>query len=386
MTAPLTEIMLRNELVKRGIDYAIFIPTETGLKKSILDATAPVRDLFVQAGFHDYRTQQQGTAFKVKTTAFFVDFSGYKIAKTTSMSLYRPMTKKGDPRMWFRRLKTFSSVGDSVAILFYQQLPYLLNLSTLNDMSAFQQFLEQVAHSQNTVANELLNKLKVLAKQPLVARVKGDSAVGMAIESALGIAANSSQEPDYKGIEIKSSRKKASSTRSTLFAQVADWSQSHLKSSRAILSKYGYQRGDDFKLYCTVSALKMNTQGLQFKLEEQGEQVHEMHNNDGKVAMWQAAKLQQRLLTKHAETFWIKAEAKKVNGQEWFYLRSVVHTKAPLKSQFIPLLAEGIITMDHLIKRNAKGRVSEKGPLFKIAPQHLDLLFPAPVVYDLLDE
>jgi len=41
--------------------------------------------------------------------------------------------------------------------------------------------------------------------------------------------------------------------------------------------------------------------------------------------------------------------------------------------------------MDHLIKRNAKGRVSEKGPSFKISPQNLDLLFPSPVEYDLLD-
>lgn len=40
------------------------------------------------------------------------------------------------------------------------------------------------------------------------------------------------------------------------------------------------------------------------------------------------------------------------------------------------LLEQGEITMDHLIKRNAKGRVSEKGPLFKIKAASLDLLFP----------
>lgn len=37
--------------------------------------------------------------------------------------------------------------------------------------------------------------------------------------------------------------------------------------------------------------------------------------------------------------------------------------------------------MDHLIKRNAKGRVSEKRPLFKIFPQDLDKLFPEEVEY-----
>lgn len=51
----------------------------------------------------------------------------------------------------------------------------------------------------------------------------------------------------------------------------------------------------------------------------------------------------------------------------------------------MPLLENGTITMDHLIKRSAKnGRVSEKGPLFKINSRDLSLIFPAPIKYSLL--
>ena len=54
----------------------------------------------------------------------------------------------------------------------------------------------------------------------------------------------------------------------------------------------------------------------------------------------------------------------------------VEHTKKPISSQFDILVDQGIITLDHLIKRNSAGKVVEKGPLFKINPKGLNLLFP----------
>ncbi len=40
------------------------------------------------------------------------------------------------------------------------------------------------------------------------------------------------------------------------------------------------------------------------------------------------------------------------------------------------LIEQGEITLDHLIKKDSKGRVSEKGPLFKISTSALSMLFP----------
>lgn len=61
----------------------------------------------------------------------------------------------------------------------------------------------------------------------------------------------------------------------------------------------------------------------------------------------------------------------------------VLHTKKPIASQFDILLEQGEITMDHLIKRNERGRGNEKGPLFKINTNALGLLFPPPETYAL---
>ena len=205
------------------------------------------------------------------------------------------------------------------------------------------------------------------------------SAVGRTIETALGITINSSKKPDYKGIELKSGRSQLESrqTRATLFACVPDWELSALKSSEAILERFGYQRGGDFKLYCEVSSVRPNSQGLQLKLEEATQWLREIaaRTPEEQVAVWSIAHLEERLAQKHRETFWIKARAEYRNDGEWFHLDSATYTKNPNLPQFGRMLGDGTITLDHLIKRLPTGRAHEKGPLFKVERNKISELF-----------
>ncbi|MEF9958044.1 MAG: MvaI/BcnI family restriction endonuclease [Acinetobacter sp.] len=377
----LVEINKRS-LTKRGLDFAILVPTRTGLTKSILDATQTIRNLFESKNFHAYALQKQGRANRIIEQAFFI--TSQNIDQTT-VSLYRPETKKGDPRLWFTRLKDFAEPGQQIALTFVDNKLSLLNLSrdSFETTHLIHDFLDKAQDCEEKIAKELLAKLKAIAAQgPIKAIKRGDTAIGMTIEHALGIPANSSKEPDYKGIELKSARG-AGATRSTLFAQVADWTQSPKKSSEEILNAHGYVRDDNFKLYCTISALKSNSQGLKFEIRDE-ELLVEVSDSNGDVAVWSINTLKNRLLEKHRETFWIKANAIRKGEDEYYELISVIHTKSPLVNQLIPLLEAGAITMDHLIKRSGcTGRVSEKGPLFKIKPQDLPLLFPEPKEYKL---
>lgn len=375
----------KRKLVGIGQDFATFEPTATGLKKSILDATQPVRTLFSEAGFHDYDSQGQGPDNKVMKKAIFISADHIK---ETTVSLYRPNTKSGDPRMWFRGLGKFAEAGSQVSLSIAGDDVLLINLSNVDlreENSPIIAKLLELMPSGDSVATELLEKLKVLARgKPLKATVKGSTAVGRAIETALGIDINSSKEPDYKGIELKSGR--GGNNRTTLFAQVADWKVSPLKKSAEILDQFGYFRDDDFKLYCTLSARKPNSQGLQFSYNEKSDQLIEIHESFGEVAVWPGKLLRSRLLEKHKETFWVQVESIDIDGVEHFKLISVTHTRNPMSNQLMPLLRDGIITMDHLIKRRAKdGRVSEKGPLFKMNKKDLSLLFPEPLSYSLVD-
>lgn len=47
-------------LTAASVDVTLIQPTATGLKKSILDATAPVRNFLLGHDLHDYSTQGLG--------------------------------------------------------------------------------------------------------------------------------------------------------------------------------------------------------------------------------------------------------------------------------------------------------------------------------------
>ncbi len=371
----------RKYLAKNGIDYGLLAITQTGLNKSIMDAVSSLRFYLKDNQYHNYDDQRQGTDYKVLKPCYLVIAD--QEAQEQKVSLYRPETKNGDPRIWIYGLKNYAQAGDEIALILDKNKLYVFNISKL-DLSK-NEILNQIIYDHEAIAIELLSMLKVLSRRgalPSVMKGRHDTAIGRTIENALGIPINSSPNPDYKGIELKSARQNKISNRTNLFAQVPDWAISRLKSSKEIVDKYGYERGNDLKLYCTVKANAYNSQGLGFQVDIENDLLNEIHALDGDVVSWLGSTLRQKLLEKHRETFWIKADSVVVSDHEFFTLQSVTHTKNPLANQFLVLLEQGFITMDHLIKRKNKvGSASEKGPLFKIKPEHLSLLFPEPKDY-----
>ena len=367
-------------LTSENIEMSFLMPTATGLQKSIMDATAPFRLFLYARGIHDYGTQGQGTDYKRLIQSHIATENGFI---SSQASLYRPVTKKGDPRIWFSGLKKYATPNDILGVFEFGIELYVLNLTKLDieqilngiTISPVADLIRSISQDANKVAQELLLKIRTIAARGQIQAVgTGDTAIGRTLETLLGITMNSCQEPDYKGIELKSFRDKRGN-RKTLFAKVPDWNLSKFKSSAEILNQFGYKRGDDFKLYCTVSTLKPNSQGLFLRIDEKLAQLIETSQElkIGDFAIWQLATLHDELKKKHKETFWIAADSLKINEVEYFCFTKIEHTRSPIVSQFDLLLEQGIITLDHLIKKTSNGktnkeRVSEKGPLFKIKP------------------
>lgn len=376
----------RELLAEYGIDFSVLTITATGIKKSIMDAVGSLRNFLDEKGFHNYESQKQGEDYKVLKQCQLI--TSEKILNK-KVSLYRPITKKGDPRIWVYGLSSHVQPNHELAFFIVDDdLLYLLNLNSV-DLSNYTDLLFEFKHTLDEIAIELRDKLIEIARQPLKAIMKGDTAIGMTIESALELPANSSKKPDYKGIELKSGRITKSKTRSNLFAQVPAWDKSTLKSSREIVDSYGYIDKDngDQRLYCTVNVSNFNNQGLRLVVDLDDDKVYEEHETDGLIVVWEGQKLRERLLEKHHETFWISAKVKIIDDEEYYALQSFTHTKNPMAHQLLPLIAQGVITLDHLIKRKSgTGRTSEKGPFFKIKPQALDMLFPEPVFYSLVED
>ena len=381
-------------LTNNSVEFSLIEPTATGLKKSILDATFLVRKHLKNTLLHDYSQQKQGEKSTIKSYLL-----NEKSLIESKASLYRPKTKKGDPRIWFKNLTKYAKPNDILAIIVFSDELYIINITQIDVESIVRDkitgpildLINEFNSKSIFIAMELLDKLRIIARSGYVKSImpdRADTSIGRTLESLLGVAINSSQNPDYKGIELKSYRfkKKGSSTRHNLFAKVPNWQLSKFKSSREILENFGYSRSDEFKLYCTVSTKKRNAQGLCLVLDFEDDQLFE--NSDkleiGNFVLWLMEDLRRKLLEKHNETFWVEAKSKIDAGEEYFQFTKVTHTRKPIKTQFDLLLSQGYITVDHLIKRNKTGKVSEKGPLFKINPAALELLFPPSKHYDLL--
>lgn len=386
-----TEINRIKLLTENSVELTLIEPTQTGLIKSIMDATGSVRSYLKARNVHDFETQKQGQESKVLVNAILV--KNHEFISSVA-SLYRPNTKKGDPRIWFKGLGAYSKANDILGIIEYQEVLYVLNITQLNlenllsigVTNPLKELVDEIKHISNAIADELLYKLRLISASGFVpAILNADTGIGRTLENLLGILMNSSKAPDYKGIELKSYRDKRGN-RKNLFAQVPEWNLSKFKSSAEILENFGYNRGDDFKLYCTVSSIVRNSQGLMLKLDNNTRQLLENSDksNIGDFVVWGLETLHKRLLEKHNETFWITADSKIIDGKEFFQYKKVEHTKKPIVSQFDILLEQGIITLDHLIKRKVTGRIVEKGPIFKLKPNSLDLLFPPSQSYDLL--
>lgn len=378
-------------ITKNQVSLTLIEPTETGLKKSIMDATGSVRSYLKSENIHDYELQKQGTESKIMIPAII--HTGFKTIKSQA-SLYRPSTKKGDPRIWFYSLTKVADPNDIIAITYFDSQFQVFNLTKLDIqglinstiINPFQELISSINFEESEIAIELLTKLKLIANKGFVkSEVNSDTGIGRTIETLLGIEMNSSKAPDYKGIELKSFRD-ARNNRKGLFGKTPNWNLSKFKSRVEILDTFGYWENGIFRLYNTMRGTGRNAQGLILKIDDKKDWLVE--NSDkpeiGDFLVWELETLRKALLKKHKETFWIKAESKIEDNHEYFHFIEVEHTRNPMVDKFEILVETGAITMDYPIKRMPSGKVIDKGCNFKLNANCLDLLFPPSENYNLM--
>jgi hypothetical protein len=376
----------------RSVDVCFLVPTLTGIEKSIIDATASVRQFLAHNEIHDFERQKQGTENKVLIPAYFV--APDRLIETKA-SLYRPVTKKGDPRIWFQKLKTYAVPYNLLGIVTNGESLIVFNLSHTRIIDSLEQngfcaqILDDILKQNSSVAIELLEKLKRIYRRGFIDTVvSGDTGIGMTLENLLGIPPNSSTAPDYKGIELKASRAnyRTSNNRVNLFSRIPDWKNSKIKSAVELLNTYGYVRDGRLQLYCTVSS-NPNSQGLFFDVDDGSGLLLNKNQIESPygvvdVVQWELQALCEALEKKHKETFWVKATSQIRDGIESFQYEKVVHTRRPNSRLFSVFIEESIITMDYLLHMEGT-RARDHGFLFKIKPNDIGLLFPEPKHYDL---
>ena len=391
---PFTPLELKNQhyLVNLGISFTQVQITETGLKKSILDATVPMRAYFKENEIHDYDLQSQGPESKILIPTHILSFQN---VLNTYTSLYRPITKKGDPRLWIYKLQAFTQADDIYILIANGGELYVIN-STREDIkqavesvliNPIKEYLLALSNQVQEVSRELLQHFRAASGQWFESEVMADTGIGRTIETLLGIPMNSDKTADYKGIELKSARGNRLGARKNLFTQTPNWELSRCKSGQEIVNKYGYFTEDGFKTIQTTVSATHPTRDLQLLVNDFNGLLELQHIRDvghDDIAVWQLLKLHERLLTKHHETFWINVENRIENNKEYFRYDNIIHTKNPNIGQFDILLEQGMITVDLLLCRPSHQKSGKNGGdtySFKMKSKAMPLLFPEKLIY-----
>lgn len=381
-----------------GIPVSFLVPTPTGYQKSIMDAIAPVRDMLKNSNIHNYQEQLQGPEHKEMRETHFV---GFDYLLPSEASLYRPKTKKGDPRIWFKNLKKYCQPTDLLAIVPCEHKLYVFNLSSpiiekgiLENGFAYS-LLQDISLKGHAISNELKNKIQEIHNRGFIPSItRGDPGVGDTLEHALGISRNNSKLPDYKGIELKSSRikdKKKQPNRNTLFTKIPDEGMTY----REIVENYGKwqipkpQKGKPLiteprlQIYDTLSTIRVNAYDLTLKMngDEKLDIIHSKDEKNTFVSTWIMSTLRKTLLNKHRETFWVKATSDIQDGIEYFRYDKILHTKKPNDSLLQALIESAKVTIDLAAHFESNGKLRDHGILFKIKPQDIPLLFSNPIEY-----
>ena len=117
-------------LLEKQTKFSTLIPTETGLRKGIMDAVSGVREFLKENEIHNYETQELGQEHKVKLKCqFIIDSEGSTLE--SEVSLYRS-NGRGDYRIWFSQLNDFANPKDELALINNDGIINVCNLTKID--------------------------------------------------------------------------------------------------------------------------------------------------------------------------------------------------------------------------------------------------------------
>jgi hypothetical protein len=351
---------------------SFFRITETMVQKSIIDANAVFRTMLSDSYNVSYKSIQVPG-----TEVHELYWIGIDKGKKTEINLYRPKTKMGDPRLWIRKIRQDLVVGDLLIVGVTSEHLWATTIRAalgkkLLDIVLVEAWTSAVQLSSSVI--RLKEKIEEVMQRGWVPTLRGgDTGVGFTLETCLGIAANSSRNPDFEGIEIKAKRGSGNNLQ-TLFGKSPDWSRSTAKSTRELVNDYGYYDDKGRKsLYCTVNT-SPNNQNFALRVLAEEELVSASVGKTS-VLCFPYADLRSSLELKHQETFFVTAETSRRNGLEYFRYNSIVYCRNASFSAFIEGILLHKITLDLTAHIRESGKSKDHGYLWRSSSNYIPSLY-----------
>ncbi|MDX2370868.1 MAG: MvaI/BcnI family restriction endonuclease [Colwellia sp.] len=324
------------------------------IKKNIIDASIPIRRVFLDSGVFNYDTATDGDIYHTTTLVLSDDSV---IEKKTSF--YRPEAKPGkagDPRFWPSVFHKYANEDDLIYVTSIDDKVLLIPVieSCVNEENLKLHF---ESSKLDDALSTLIDKIKALSGTPIKScspERKNNKDIGDTLEIALGLKINNSAGADYLGeVEIKSKGSKMK-TADTLFCKVPDKKLSPFSTVNEVINEFGYQSTKESlanykSLFVTVGT-SPNPQGLFNIVDYDNEHLVQIHTDGDKqqiVCKWSFETLKKSLFTKHPKTVWVKASDQIISGEIHFtYEPNFEVTMKPIFSQFLSLIEQDLIVFD----------------------------------------
>lgn len=281
--------------------------------------------------------------------------------------IYRELSQNSSrsPKSFERKFQNIS------AILFEQHLPYCDGLKPFHNYQRLLKLMVLDHLDRSPIPpvepHEILfSKLRTLGTVKVSGR--GSGRYGLAIENALGIAANSSKDADFMGIELKT---KYGSTLQTLFSRVPTRYAQEGNKSKFFDQHASYDAKRNRRALYTSFSSKPDRFG--FTLGVDGHTLT-VSRNASIVLEYDAEQIEEALLSKHSQTAFISVRPTKKNGKEIISVESVKYCKWPSILRFLQLVQSGEIHLDFTLSEKGSG-VKDHGFLWRIRSDSLEKLY-----------
>lgn len=226
-------------------------------------------------------------------------------------------------------------------------------------------------------------------------RRKNNSGIGKTFEDYIGVVENNIDEPDLFGYEIKSHREETASY-ITLFTKSPNFPS---RANSYLKDRFGVPYDDNLalkKLHTSMFASRFNTfgSGLSFRL------VNDRMRRIVKIGVYDVVSkeliddsvgytydcLEKVLKKKLKDLFYVTAERKFIDEDEYFFFSKAEIYSNPSIDKFLELLDRGLIMFDIRIGSYKSGRnigkAHDHGSGFRILESNLRLLFSERIAID----
>ena len=368
------------------LDFALLYISKASYNKGVIQATRTITEFLKEINIHNYSTQNIGfEEFGVEKQIKLILSNQ---TKDLTVSMYRS-TDGGKNKIWFRGIKKHIQPDSIVAMIYKEDKLYLINLNdkdVKNSILNKEYVYEILTGLSNFIDDsyELYEKIKHLHDKGFVKSIyNGPGSAGETLEFYLGIDRNSSKNPDYKNIELKTYNPNES--RLTLLNKFPKWEDYSCKTKKGFLEKYANSeyKNDKRTFFHRIHANKVSSKGFYLDFDINSQYLKLMHENDGYVLGWDIIEIKKALKIKHSQTFWVETEREKRVDGEYFKYNKITYTKDPYINLLPALIMNGIIYVNFSMSLDKNGHIEAHSCAFIISKYKLNMLFAILRVYDL---